>query len=154
MWNALQKYKAFLPNRSLLEINTTLGQIHLRKRHNLCAENELVSNVKHKEQNDTDVACEKVARVPVDENGKTAGNEDQDAEEDAVVRQVRLEGCLVREALAGDALRLQSLHESHVAEADECPADEAGDGDDVEEPVEDNRSVLREVQESEKTECR
>lgn len=113
-----------------------------------------MSDIENNEEDEADVGRKEGASVPIDEDGEAVGEQDQDVEEEAKPRKVRLERSLVWELVTGDVLVLEHIHKADVAQVDERPADETGNGRDVQQPVEHSRSVVGQVEESQQTKGR
>lgn len=123
--------------------------------HGLGSRYELVAHVQGNEQNQTDVCREEVAGAPLVNKGSEAVcYQDEHAEEQTKIGEVRLQGRPVRQDAARDPLDSEGLHEAQVADADAGPGNEAGDGGHVEQPVEDVASALGEVHVGEETDGR
>lgn len=105
-------------------------------------------------QEDTDVRSEEVTGAPLNEDGESIGQNNEDVEEQAVPRKVRLQWRKVRQAATRDILGLEGGHEAQMADVDARPADEASDGSNVQEPVKNNTTVGRQVHVGEQTDGR
>ncbi|KAF4511541.1 hypothetical protein G6O67_003325 [Ophiocordyceps sinensis] len=124
-------------------------QINVGNLDHVCAVKELVADKQNDKDDDAYVRGEKVGQAPLDEDVEAAGEENQEVEKEAKPRQVGLQRRRVGQLGARDALCGERLHEAQVAQVDEGPDDEAGDGGDVEQPGEDGEAVLGHVEEAE-----
>ncbi|KAJ3503837.1 hypothetical protein NM208_g16435 [Fusarium decemcellulare] len=118
--------------------HSSLAEVNLGKRHHLGSADDLVSDIRRKEQHQADIVGEEVARVPLDEDGEAARDGYECDEERAIVGQVGLHRGEVGQFGAADALDVHHFLEPNVADVDEDPGDEARRGADVEQPVEDS----------------
>lgn len=74
-----------------LNLSTSHTEVNILNLDHLGAEHNLVTNVQDNEEQDTDVIDKKVARVPLDEDGESTGQDDQNVEEQTEPGQIRLE---------------------------------------------------------------
>jgi hypothetical protein len=138
-------YKETSPE-PLLRVDATADEINITELNRARSVIHLVSDVHNDEEDQADVRCEKVTRVPVNERREPVGYEDKGAEEETVPSQVRLEGGWVRQGVSIDPLELGRFHKTEVAHVNTRPGDETGDGRDVHEPVKDVGAAGRQVQ--------
>lgn len=111
-------------------------------------EDDLVAQVEHHEEDQTDVRDEEVARAEAwDPRGEALGEDNQGVEKEPVPGKERLPHRLVGKDVARDVAGFQSPHKGEVAGIQGCPGDETRHTGDVQEPVEHGAAPVGEIEE-------
>lgn len=110
-----------------------------------------MTEVENKEEDQAAIADEKVGGAPGDEGSEALGEDDENIEEETIVRAPGLERALVWQIRARDVLNAESAEEGNVGGVDAGPCNEASNTGDVDEPVEDGRAAIGQVQEAQQT---
>lgn len=109
---------------------------------------DLVSHVQHHKNGQGNVRRQEIAHIPLtrEKHGEPVGEGQHDEHEQDEIGRVRLERCLVGQGVP-QILELHRFAEAEVGDDADHPRDEAADGGDVDEPVEDDLARFADRQE-------